>query len=151
MSNVELVTTINAYPELEKGSIGEVRGSARGMDAMLIVYFPHLKRSYQIIDRNLEIYRTQEELNEWHTHLRSAFNVKHTEGPSGGFKCVTYNSSHPKKEILLDYEKREIERVGEGFKSIYDKKEGSKLLDFFKKNNIPIEMIILPRKSRNKK
>ena len=150
MSKVRLITTIDVYPELKEGSIGEIKGFSRGMDSLLIVYFPHLKRSYNIFDRNLEIHRTQDELKEWHKHLRSAFNVKYTEGPCRGFKSVTYNSSYPKKENLLDYEKREIERVGEGFNSTYDKKEGSELLDFFKQNNIPIEKIILPRKSRNK-
>ena len=131
MSQVVLKNKINAYPDLAIGSIGKITGQSKGMDCLLNVYFPHLNKTYQIIDRNLEIHRTPEEMEEWHKHLRSASNIIYTEGPMKGYKHLEYASTYPEK----------ISRT------IYDKKEGIKIMDFFTENNIPFTTNTLPKRT----
>ena len=123
----------NLHPELKVGTIGELKGSY-GLDINRIVYFPSIKQTFQILDNQFETYLSPEEQIEEDKKLKSATNIIYNTGPSGGFKNIKYDFSYPIN----------------GNKTMYDRHEGLKIIEFFKKNNIPFITIAEERKRKTK-
>jgi len=113
-------------PELKVGTIGEYRNST-ALDVYHKIYFPCIARTIELFDNAFEYVLSQEEKDEQERKYKTAFDAIYKIGPRGGFKVLSFKYNYP--------------RLGHEF--IYDRKEGLKIIDFFKENNIPYETIVI--------
>lgn len=126
----------NIHPELKVGVEGEFKYMSRGSDALWNVYFPSIKKTFELYSSNFETIYSEEEIREHYEEfidtLRNATEITYSHGPRGGNKRLSY-SYYDSKNVGYST-------------STGDKKKVTWALDFLIKNNIPFEEETLPTK-----
>ena len=124
----------DVHSDLKVGTIGIYR-HPRAIDVLHSIYFPSIKMTVDVFDRDFEIILTPEEEEERRLQKETAYDVVFEQGPRGGFQIVKYKCRLPK----------------EAQKSVVNRKEGLELLQYFKDHNIPVTEIIIQNSKPAKK
>ena len=118
----------DVHPDLVVGAIGELKENL-GLDPYFRVYFPKIKKSFNLFDNSFEYLLNAKEQLIYDQKVATAYDVVFETGPKGGYRSVTFKYKQP----------------NDGVENIYYRADGIKVLDLFKERGIPVTTIKHPK------